>query len=610
MENKKISVAELDFDQIKTNLKTFLQGQSEFSDYNFEGSAMSVLLDVLAYNTHYNSLYTNLAVNEMFLDSARKRNSVVSLAKMLGYTPRSSRAPTALVNIAVANPTGSPTSLTLPALTSFSTIVDNTTYTFYNKDAISIIQNSSGAFVFQSVVLIQGTPLTFTYTAATGTRFIIPNADVDISTLTVRVQEDPGSASYTSYNFADNITEVGSSTRAFFLKEIDDELYEIYFGDNIVGYKPANGNIIALNYFVTDKTAANDAQTFTYDGAGISGGVISVNTVSAAEGGQNIEDIDSIRFNAPKNYSAQNRAVTAEDYKVILPQLFANIDSISVWGGEDNNPPVYGKAFIAIKPLSGETLSAATKELIKTTILKGKNVVSIIPEVVDAQYLYIVLNVTVYYNPQETNKSEETIKSLVRDTIIDYNDTDLSRFDGMFRFSKLSRLIDATEESILSNITSIRLKRSFTPTLGSRTSYTINIDNPIYTEGILGQAIISNAFTIDGSSETFYLEDDGVGNIRLFYFVSAGTKRYINNNLGSVNYNLGIITINDINITTSTNNLITLTIKPKSNDVVSVRSQLVLIDEDEISINSLVDKVASGETSGGSNYNFTSSNGY
>ena len=607
MENKKINVNELDFDQIKSNLKTFLQGQNEFSDYDFEGSGMSVLLDVLAYNTHYHSLYTNLAVNEMFLDSARKRSSVVSLAKMLGYLPRSSRAPTAKVNITVSAPTGSPSSLTLSANSAFSSVVDAVTYTFYNTEATTIIPNASGAYIFQNVTLTQGTPLTFTYTVATGTRFIIPNSDIDISTLTVRVQETAGSSSYTSYTFANNITEVGPTTRAFFLKEIDDELFEVYFGDDIVGYKPSTGNIVLFNYFVTDKTAANGARVFTFDGTGIGGGTVSVNTITAAEGGQDIEDIDSIRFNAPRSYSAQNRAVTAEDYKVILPQLFSNIDSINVWGGEDNNPPVYGKAFIAIKPLSGETLSNATKEQIKTTILKGKNVVSIIPEVVDAQYLYIVPNTTIYYNPQQTNRSEELLKTLVRDTIINYNDTDLNRFDGMFRFSKLSRLIDASEESILSNITTIVLKRSFTPTFNTRTSYVITVDNPIYTEGVPEGAVTSDAFTIDGSSETFFFEDDGVGAIRLYYFVGAATKRYINANLGTVNYTTGRITLNDINITSATNNEITITIKPSSNDVVSVRSQLALIAEEQIVVNAIVDKVASGETSGGSNYIFTTS---
>ena len=607
MENKNISVSELDFDQIKTNLKTFLKGQSQFSDYDFEGSGLSVLLDVLAYNTHYNALYTNLAVNEMFLDSARKRSSVVSLAKMLGYVPRSVRAPTAIVNVTVSSPTGTPNSLTLPAQTPFSTTVDGTIYTFYNKEAVSIIPNNLGAYIFPNVSLIQGTPLIYNYLVADGTRFIIPNANVDISTLSVRVQEDPGSAAYTSYTFADNVSAVGPTTRAFFLKEIDDQLFEVYFGDGIIGYKPANGNNVLFNYYVTDKTAANGARVFTYDGTGIGGGIVSVNTVTAAQGGQEIEDIDSIKFNAPKNYSAQNRAVTADDYKVILPQLFSNIDSINVWGGEDNNPPIYGKAFIAIKPKSGEILSNATKELIKTTILKDKNVVSIIPEVVDAQYLYIVPNVTVYYNPQQTNRTEETIKSLVRDTIVNYNTSDLNRFDGMFRFSKLSRLIDATESSILSNITTITLNRSFTPSLNTRTSYVINIDNPIYSEGVAENSVLSNAFTIAGSSESYFFEDDGVGNIRLFYYVAAGTKRYINNNLGTVNYITGVITINDINITSATNNSVTITIKPQSNDVVSVRNQLALIAVDQITVHAIVDKVASGGTSGGTNYIFTSS---
>lgn len=605
--NKNIKVSELDFDEIKSNLKTFLRGQSEFSDYDFEGSGMSVLLDVLAYNTHYHSLYTNLAVNEMFLDSARKRSSVVSLAKMLGYLPRSARAAVAVVNVTVFNVPGSPPFLTLPNNSAFSSIVDGEIYTFYNNQSTTVIPNTSGSYVFQNVSLTQGTPLTYNYTVATGTRFIIPNANIDISTLTVRVQEESGSGSYTSYVFADNITEVGPTTRAFFLKEIDDELFEVYFGDGVVGYKPANGNVVTFNYFVTDKTLANGARVFTFDGSNIGGGTVSVNTITAAQGGQEIEDIDSIRFNAPRNYSSQYRAVTAEDYKVILPQLFSNIDSINVWGGEDNSPPVYGKVFIAIKPLSGETLSNATKELIKTTILKGKNVVSIIPEVVDAQYLYIVLNTTIYYNPQQTNVSEETLKSLVRATIVNYNETDLNSFDGMFRFSKLLRLIDSTEESILSNITTISLQRSFNPTFNTKTSYVINIDNPIYSEGVAEGAVVSDAFTIDGSTEEFFFEDDGLGVIRLYYFASANTKKYTNNNLGTVNYTTGKIMLNDINITSATNSKVTITIKPSSNDVVSVRSQLALIAEEQIVVNAVVDKVASGGSSGGSNYIFTSS---
>lgn len=606
--NKRIQVSDLDFDNIKSNLKTFLQGQSQFSDYDFEGSAMSVLLDVLAYNTHYNGIYTNLAVNEMFLDSASKRSSVVSLAKMLGYVPRSTRAPQATVNVTVSSPTGSPSSLTLPALSEFTSSIDGVSYSFYNRSAVSVVPNSSGAYIFQNVPIVQGTPLTYSYTVATGTKYIIPNENADLSTLTVRVQEDLNVSAYTSYLLADNITEVSSATKAFFLKEIDEQLYEIYFGDGVVGFAPPNGSNILLNYFVTDGEDANDANAFTYAGSSIGGGTVSVSTVSAAGGGQAIESIDSIKFNAPRNYSAQNRAVTAEDYKVILPSLFSNIDSVNVWGGEDNNPPVYGKVFIAIKPLSGETLSNATKEQIKTAILKDKNVVSIIPEVVDPKYLYIRLNTTIYYNPQNTDRSEETLKSLVRSTIVNYNNTDLNSFDGMFRFSKLSRLIDATEESILSNITTIKLIRSFTPTFNTRTSYVIELDNPIYTEGVPEQAVISDGFLIEGSDNTYYLEDDGLGNLKLFYYVgTSNTKRYTNNNAGTVNYTTGYITIDDINIASASDNVVTLTIKPSSNDVVSVRSQLVSILEDEISVNAIVDKVASGETSGGSGYIFTSS---
>ena len=605
MDNKKIVVSELDFDLIKANLKTFLKGQSEFTDYDFEGSALSVLLDILAYNTHYNAIYTNLAVNEMFLDSARKRNSVVSLSKMLGYLPQSATAPSATVDVTVTAVTGSPSSLTLPAYSAFFSSVDGVQYSFYSRDAITVVP-ISGVYTFNDVVITEGKPLNFTYTAGAGVLYKIPNTNVDIDTLTVRVQETSGSAAYTSYTLAENIAEVGATTRAYFLKEIDDGLYEVYFGDGIVGYKPANGNIVSLDYFTTNKDAANGSRVFTYNGASLNGSV-TVNTVSIADGGADAESIDSIKFNAPKNYSAQNRAVTADDYKVILPQVFANVESVNVWGGEDNNPPIYGKVFICIKPISGETLTNATKDSIKKTVLKGKNVVSIIPEIVDPQYLYIKLDTTVYYNPLATNNNEETIKTLVRQAISDYNAADLKKFDGMFRFSKLSRLIDTAEDSILSNISTLTLIRSITPSIGTSTSYVIRIENPIYSENVPENSVLSEGFIVDGTAETVYLDDDGVGNIRLFYYANASTKKYVNTNQGTVDYANGIITVNDINITYANNNKLTFTIKPQSNDVVSVRSQLVIIAEELMAVNAIADTVATGSSSGGTNYIFTSS---
>jgi hypothetical protein len=605
--NKKINVTTLDFDDIKTNLKTFLSGQTEFQDYDFEGSAMSVLLDVLAYNTHYNALYNNLAINEMFLDSARKRNSVVSLSKMLGYSPRSATCATATITLTVSAPSSGATTLTLPAYTPFTTTIDGASYTFYTTGSV-VATSSTGVFTFSDLVITEGTPLTFNITVGTNTRYIIPNSAIDLDTLTVRIQDSASSSVYTTFTKAETLIGVDSTTKCYWVKEIDEGLYELTFGDGNLGMELDTGNIVHLNYFVSSLDAPNKARQFTYGGGTlISGASISITTTSIAANGAAAEDIDSIRFNAPRMYASQNRAVTPDDYKAIVYSQFSDAASVTCWGGEDNNPPVYGKAFIAIKPLSGETFSNATKEQITTTILKGRNVVSIIPEVVDAQYLYIIPTTTLYYNPQQTNRSEEQLKTLVRDTIVNYNQTDLNRFDGMFRFSKLSRLIDASEESILSNITTLVLKRSFTPTFNTRTSYVITIDNPIYTEGVPEGAVTSDAFTIEGSSETFYFEDDGVGAIRLYYFVGAGTKRYINANLGTVNYTTGAITLNDINITSATNNEITITIKPSSNDVVSVRSQLALIAEEQIVVNAVVDKVASGETSGGSNYIFTSS---
>jgi len=524
---------------------------------------------------------------------------------MLGYLPQSVTAPSATVDISVSAVTGSPTSLTLPAYSSFFTRVDNVQYNFYSRDAITVVP-VAGVYTFNDVVLTEGKPLNFTYTVGDGVLYKIPNTNVDIDTLTVRVQENPGSAAYTSYTFADNIAEVGALTRAFFLKEIDDGLFEVYFGDGIVGYKPSNGNVVSLDYFTTNKEAANGARVFTYNGASLNG-TVTVNTVSIADGGAEAESIDSIKFNAPKNYSAQNRAVTADDYKVILPQVFANVESVNVWGGEDNSPPIYGKVFICIKPRSGETLTNATKDSIKNTILKGKNVVSIIPEIVDPQYLYVKLDTTVYYNPLSTNNNEETIKTLVRQVIADYNDSDLKKFDGMFRFSKLSRLIDASEDSILSNISTLTLVRSITPSIGTGTSYVIGIENPIYSAGVAENSVVSEGFIVDGTAETVYLEDDGVGNLRLFFFSNASTKKYVNTNQGTVDYANGIITVNDINITYANNNRLTFTIKPQSNDIVSVRSQLVMIAEEELTINAIADSVATGSSSGGTNYIFTPS---
>jgi hypothetical protein len=608
LENKSISVSELDFNTIKQNLKNYLKGQTEFQDYDFEGSGMAVLLDILSYNTHYNSIYTNLAVNEMFLDSARKRNSVVSLAKMLGYVPNSASAPTATVNITITNPTGAPSTLTLPEKTPFTTEIDSKTYTFYNLESNTITPNENGQYIFSDVKIYEGTPLTFSYESKDETRYILPNKNVDLSKLKVRVLEDAILGKYYSYTFADNLTEVNDQTRVYYIKEIDDELYELEFGDGIIGKKPPIGAKVILEYFITNKEAANKAKIFTYNGDSTFGGVITVTTIEGASGGAEPENIDSVKFNAPKSYSAQNRAVTSEDYRSVVQKIYANIDSISVWGGESNSPPIYGKVFISIKPKTGEFLTPLTKLSI-TNALKNRNTVSITPEIVDPFYLYVDISTTVYYDVNATTNDSNTISAIVFDAIQEYNQTELGKFDAVFRFSKLGRVIDSSEPGILSNITSIKLRRDVIPAFNRSSRYTIRIDNPIFRELNSEDHVISTGFNILGRTEEFYLSDNGAGKLRLFYYAGSKTVRvYVDNDAGTVDYDNGIIIVNSLYITSASNNKISFIIKPLSNDVVSVRNQLVLIDDSITRVNSIVDSIASGSQAAGSTeYIFTPS---
>jgi len=608
MDNKRIKVTELDFDQIKSNFKNYLKGQTEFQDYDFEGSGVSVLLDILAYNTHYNAMYANLAMNEAFLDSASKRNNVVSHAKSLGYTPVSAKCALATVNITVINPIDSPDTLTLPAQSQFTTSINKVDYNFYTRNAVTIAP-VNGTYTFSNVVITEGTPLRFQYIANEGMSYIVPNAGVDLSTLTVRVQDTTSTAGYVLFTRADDLTLVGQDDTAFFIKEIDNELYEIYFGDGITGRAVVPGNVVTIDYFVSSKEAANSAKAFTFNGS-IGGGTVVVTTASMAQGGSSIESIDSVKFNAPRNYAAQNRAVTAEDYKVILPTLYPNIESVNVWGGEEADPPQYGKVFISIKPKSGETLTTSTKEIIKKSILRKKNIVSISPELIDPDYLYVNVTTSVYYNPLMTEKNTDTLKTLINNTINTYDNDDLRKFGGMFRFSKLSRLIDATDNSITSNITNVRMAKVIAPNFNSKAKYNILFNNPIYNSGSPEEAIKSSPFYVTSTAQPVYIDDDGVGNLRLFYYTGTSTKVFINKTLGTVNYTTGKLVINDFVILSATDNIITFYCVPDSNDIVSVRNQIVAINQNTTKINVIVDTVASGQFTGGTNYIFSSSHNY
>ena len=610
--NRKIQTTELDFDQIKSNLKTYLQGQDTFKDYDFEGSSLSVLLDILAYNTHYNALYTNLAVNESFLDSASKRSSVVSRAKEIGYIPHSATSPTAVVNVVVSNTTSTPATLTIPAFSTFNTTIDGSTYNFFNTSA-AIASLSESTYTFNNLELKQGELLEFKYTVSDGIRFLIPNANVDLSTVTVRVQENASSSNFETFVREEELLQLDGASKVFFVKEIEGEVYELEFGNDVIGKALSNGNLVTISYMTTDKDAANGARIFSYQGATLLGGSVAVTTVNPATGGTDIEDIESIRYNAPRYYTAQNRAVTVEDYKATLFRQFPEAQTINVWGGEDNIPPQYGKVFLSIKPKTTTSLTAAQKDIIVNEILKNKNVVSITPEIVDPEYIDIEVTSTVYYNPKLTILKNNDIKDLVVDTIQTYNDDRLESFVGVYKHSNLSALIDQTEDSIVSNITTVKLHREVNIAYNMNMTYEINLGNPIYHSGVPEQSISSHGFMIPGYDQMMYLEDfpnpnELTGYFRMYY-IENNIKNYIRD-FGEIQYDTGYMKLDELTVSginTAESPTFDLIVKPQSNDIVSIRNQLVQIRDEDIYVNVIEDKVAVGDQAGNSNYVFTSS---
>ena len=412
MASNKLEVSELDFDAIKLNLKTFLQNQSEFQDYDFEGSGFAVLLDLLAYNTHYLGFNANMLANEMYLDSADIRKNIVSLAKMLGYTPTSSKAPSALLDVTMNNVTGTPATITAAKGTVFTTTVDGTSYQFVTN-AETTISPSEGVYQFQSLQVFEGTLVTFKYTVDSSDvdqRFIIPSINADTTTLKVSVQSSANDTTTNTYSKATSFTSLNSESKVYFLQESDEGKFEVYFGDGIIGQSLTDGNIVLLEYVVTNKTEANGASAFTLSGTIDGFSDVSISTSSNAQGGSEPQTKESIRFNAPLQYSAQDRAVTTSDYETKILELYPNAQAVSAWGGEDEETPVYGTVKISIKAASGSTLTNATK-LDLVTQLKKFNVASVTPEIVDPETTNILLTSNVKYDTNATIKTSDTIKS-------------------------------------------------------------------------------------------------------------------------------------------------------------------------------------------------------
>lgn len=537
--NTALRITELDFNSIKTNLKEFLRSQSEFVDYDFEGSGLNVLLDVLAYNTHYMGYYVNAVANEMFIDTAQLRSSIISHAKLMNYVPSGEIAPTAIVNITVTPSVLEDQisqSLTIPRYTQFlSEPIDGISYNFITINSNNTTKTANGTFRFTNVSLKQGELQTITYTATpsnTKRRYTIPSGSVDLDTITVTVQESISNTLTYSYTKAEDLTELTSNSTIYFVEENPDSngSYTLTFGDGILGQSLSNGNIIFIRYLDTQSTSGNKANTFTLtsDIGGYNDNVI-VSSVTAAAGGARKETIEQIRTRAPIHYSVQNRAVTSTDYQSIILQDYPNIYSVSVWGGEDNDPPIYGKIFISLSPVDGYAISLVEKQRIISDILTNRSVLTVTSEIVDPEYVYFIIVAKVYYDSRLTSYDNNELGSLVRGAVVDYRDNNLRSFSSVFRNSVLQRLIDGVDSSITSTELNAYLQKRFEPTINETKNYILNFNSALYKGSSQDKLYSYPAVTItdiNGVSRNVYFEEvvDSFSGIDSIDIINPGTN--------------------------------------------------------------------------------------
>jgi hypothetical protein len=618
---KRLNVTQFDFDDVKSNLKTFLKSQNEFTDYDFEGSGMSALLDVLAYNTHYLGFNANMLANEMFLDSASLRSSVVSHAKMLGYEVSSPRAPKAIINISL-NTTNA--LATMGAGTAFTTSVDGTSYQFVTINDITS-QNTGTSIPFDSTEIYEGTYTKTKYLVDSNDvdqRFMLTDVRADTTTLTVKVQNSASDTTTTTYTKATDITQLSTTSTVYYLQEAEGGKFEIYFGDGATSKAVEDGNIVVMSYVITNKTAANGSAIFTAPSSidGVTG--ITVTTVANAVGGGEPETISSIKLNAPLDYAAQGRAVTTEDYKVYVRKLFTNTQAVSVWGGEDgsfdtstgvSSTPEYGKVFISVKSTTGIALTTSQKENLVKDLAPYK-VASITPVIVDPETTLLILNVTFNYNSSATILNKTDLETAVTTTLSGYSSNNLNSFNSPFRFSQLTGLIDDADNSITNNTTTVTMGKFFEPSLNTSTNYSINFANAFYNphsghNSSGGGILASTGFQINGDTTTeYFFDEDGAGALRIYSIVS-GVRTYYSSAAGTLDYTNGTVSISAVKITAVSNvdgaisTQIRVTAIPSSNDIIPVRNQLIEIDL----VNSTVTGQVDNTTTTGVGYTTTTS---
>ena len=622
---RRISASELDFDQIKTNLVAYMKAtDTTFNDYNYEGSAMSTIIDVLAYVTHINSMNANFALNETFLDTSQLRSSVVSHAKLLGYTPRSIAPSIAYVDLVMAKGTATPLwnhdgantplPLTMTRGTKFNTTIDGVNYPMFNSDTTTINYDATLGWKFSNIKLEQGTlsSITYTYQNNTFETYVIPVNDVNTASVKVSVTDSAATNTTKVYALNKNMVTLDNTSEVYFLEESRDGYYEVKFGDNIIGKRPDNGNTVTIEYAsIGSGTDVNGASVFTMTDSLNGNANETITLVTKATGGGTRESLEAIKFNAPLAHISQNRAVTPDDYKAIIKNEFADLEAVAVWGGEDHDVPDYGKVYVSIKPLSAETLTAAQKTTIKEQILKPKNVVSITPVLVDPEYTYIDLEVFFKYNPNKATVTASGLATSIRNTLVTYNNNTLKNFNGVFRDSNVGKLIDDTNVAIISNITRVTMQKKIVPALGTATKYTLKFNQGLTdldaTTGSTGSYVTSSVFIFAGSDcrlKDFY---DSSSDTRIIQIVD--TQGLVKNtNVGDVNEEAGTVTLNSFQPTglPTGSTTIDVTVKPASSDVSPTRNELLTINTSTATISGEIDTMATGGTTAGIDYNTVS----
>lgn len=584
------SITNLDFDQVKADLKTYLKGQNQFKDYDFEGSNMSVLLDILAYNTYQNNFYTNMAISEMFLDSAQLRDSVISHAKSLNYLPRSYNSSVVKINVRLTVPAPYPATITIPAKTKFIARCGNKTFTFYNADAVSI-PNINNTFVYNNLDVYEGSYVTEAYsvTNANTQRFVISNKNVDTNSIRVTVKETSTDVSGTVYMPKLNIFGVGSTDNVFYIQPYFDDKYEIGFGQNIFGNAPTNGNVVLIEYRTTVGSEANGITSMAPSGT-ISGYQATVTLNTTSSGGSDLESIESIKYFAPKSIQIQDRAITKSDYEIILKNKFPEIQAALAYGGEERDPPQYGRVIVAVDTNNAYGLSSNDKNRYYN-YLKDRTALGIEPIIEAAQFMYLYVTSNVYYNINTTDLSPVAIKDLVANGISTYSTNNLSDFKKPFRYSNFTSAIDNSDTSILSNDTSVQAIITINPTLNANNTYSLQfrnqliIDHPL-TKGEListhKPAIKSSTFTYNGKASAF-IQDDGEGKLQILRTTSSGFV-YLNRDIGTVDYTTGRVIIKNLNVSAYDGadlriyaRTLMSDITPPNNRIITIRPEDVLI---------------------------------